>query len=137
MQGGASSEFPVFCAMRYVPAFFFFSIVFHVASVAEPIPVRLGANEPLPGDLHGFNCDLVAATAFEGITFGGPEVETAVRELRPVALRFPGGSTANNYLWKVDGYSEAKGDLTGWAGTLIDHFREAGIEGRSLLRAPH
>ncbi|MEO8352314.1 MAG: hypothetical protein ABI680_11330, partial [Chthoniobacteraceae bacterium] len=93
---------------------------------AEISAAKLGKAEPLPGCLYGFNSDMVAATAFEGIAFGGLEMENAVRELWPQALRFPGGSTANNYLWRKDSFSEATGDLTGWAGEHIRLFRKIG-----------
>lgn len=88
--------------------------------------LQLGKAEPIPKLLYGFNCDLVAATAFQGITFGGPEIENAVCELRPQSLRFPGGTTANNYLWRQDSYSEQTNDLTGWAGEQIRLFRQIG-----------
>ncbi len=93
---------------------------------AEINAVKLGKAEPLPGRLYGFNSDMVAATAFQGITSVGVEMENAVRELRPQALRFPGGSTANNYLWRKDSFSEATGDLTGWAGEHIGSSARSG-----------
>ncbi len=93
---------------------------------AEPVAWQLGQAQPLTKSIYGFNNDMVAATAFQSVTFGGPEIETAVRDLRPQALRFPGGSTANNFLWQKDSFSEAIGDLTGWAGKQIHLFREIG-----------
>lgn len=97
-----------------------------LGAATRVVSARLGDAEPLPRLIYGFNCDLVAVTAFENITFGGPELEAAVRDLRPASLRFPGGTTSNNYLWRTDSFSEARGDLTGWAGQQIGQFRRIG-----------
>ena len=88
------------------------------------VPLALGPAEPLPGGLHGFNTYFLTATAFQGMTYDGPRFEAAVRDLRPRALRFPGGSIANNYLWRQDSFSDPKDDKTGWAGEQLRLFRK-------------
>ena len=93
---------------------------------ATPAPVSLGPPEPLPGALYTFNSNILTATAFRGMTYDGPQFEAAVRALRPRGLRFPGGSIANNYLWREDSFSEPKDDKTGWAGEQLRLFRKLG-----------
>ena len=94
----------------------------------DAIDVRLGPAEPLPGLLHGFNTYILPATAFQGMTYDGPQFEAAVRTLRPRAVRFPGGTIANNYLWREDSFSEPTSDKTGWAGEQLRLFRKLGKE---------
>ena len=93
---------------------------------ATPPPVSLGPPEPLPAALYTFNSNILTATAFRGMTYDGPQFEAAVRALRPRGLRFPGGSIANNYLWREDSFSEPKDDKTGWAGEQLRLFRKLG-----------
>lgn len=96
--------------------FCFLSVVAMVS--ASTVKYSVGDAEPVSKGIYSFNCSLLAETAFYGITHGGPELEKGLRELRPYGLRFPGGTQANNYLWQKDSFSEAVGDLTGWAGDL-------------------
>ena len=88
--------------------------------------VKWGAPEPLPKLLYTQNLNLMMATLFQGINNGRPQIEAAVRAQRPHGLRFPGGTLANNYLWRTDSFSEPKNDLTGWAGQQIELFRKLG-----------
>ena len=95
-------------------------------SAERTATVALGPPEPLPGALYTFNSNILTATAFRGMTYDGPRFEAAVRALRPRGLRFPGGSIANNYLWREDSFSEPKDDKTGWAGEQLRLFRKLG-----------
>ena len=108
-----------------------------LACAAPPTAVTLGPAEPLPAALHGFNADFLMATAFQGMTHDGPQVEAAVRALRPRNLRFPGGTIANNYRWREDSFSEPASDKTGWAGEQLRLFRELekryGLDGFARL----
>ena len=97
-----------------------------LAAAAPPAAVTLGPAEPLPAALHGFNTYFLMATAFQGMTYDGPQLEAAVRTLRPRNLRFPGGTIANNYLWREDSFSEPTSDKTGWAGEQLRLFRKLG-----------
>ena len=97
-----------------------------LAFAAPPAAVTLGPAEPLPASLHGFNTYFLMATAFQGMTYDGPQFENAVRTLRPRNLRFPGGTIANNYLWREDSFSEPTADKTGWAGEQLRLFRKLG-----------
>ena len=99
-----------------------------LAFAAPPAAVTLGPAEPLPASLHGFNTYFLMATAFQGMTYDGPQFENAVRTLRPRNLRFPGGTIANNYLWREDSFSEPSADKTGWAGEQLRLFRKLGKE---------
>jgi hypothetical protein len=100
----------------------------HGASAAEPLVLAPGPAEPLPVLLHTHNLNMLTASAFDGITVGGPHLEKAVRQQRPAGLRFPGGTLANNYLWRTDSFSEPKNDLTEWAGQQIELFRKLGTK---------
>ena len=108
-----------------------------LVGAAVPTAVTLGPAEPLPGSLHGFNTYFLTATAFRGMTYDGPQVEAAIRALRPCSLRFPGGTIANNYLWREDSFSEPTADKTGWAGEQVRLFRklekEYGLAGFARL----
>ena len=97
-------------------------------AAAPPVPVTLGPAEPLPASLHGFNTYFLMATAFRGMAYDGPQFEEAVRTLRPRNLRFPGGTIANNYLWREDSFSEPTADKTEWAGEQLRLFRKLGKE---------
>ena len=93
---------------------------------AEPITLRPGPPEPLSRKLQAFNSNLLMATAFHGITYGGPEFRQGLRDLRPGGLRFPGGTTANNYRWREDSFSPQANDRTQWAGQQLELFRKIG-----------
>ena len=93
---------------------------------ADASPLALGPAEPLPAGLHGFNSNILTATAFRGMTYGDPRVAAAVAAFRPRVLRFPGGTIANNYLWREDSFSEPADDKTGWAGEQLRLFRKIG-----------
>lgn len=81
----------------------------------EAIEVTLGDAEPLPARLYIFNTDMATSIAFRGIGYDSPQFDGAVKRLRPQGLRFPGGTLANNYLWRSDSFSAPTNDKTGWA----------------------
>ncbi len=87
----------------------------------------LGPAEPLPRQLYTFNTDLATAIMFRGVGYDSVQFEDAVRQLRPQGLRFPGGTLANNYLWRKDSFSEPTNDQTGWAGEHLRLFRQIGL----------
>ena len=95
-------------------------------AVAQPVTVTLGPAEALPGRLYAFNTNLLTETAFRGWSYDGPQLGDAVRALKPRGLRFPGGTIANNYLWREDSFSEPTGDRTKWAGEQLRLFRKIG-----------
>lgn len=109
---------------------FLFGLVWLVGSSIHsqeiPSTLAIGPAEPLPPRLYTFNADLLTAIAFQGVGYDSPQFEDAVRRLRPQGLRFPGGTQANNYLWKDDSFSEPLNDKTGWAGEQIRLFRKIG-----------
>ncbi len=74
--------------------------------------------------IHTMNLLLLMESAFQGINYNSPVIEEGMRELAPTALRFPGGTVANNYLWQKDGFSEPHNDLTEWAGEQIRTFNK-------------
>lgn len=76
--------------------------------------------------LFTFNTNLLTATAFQGLGYDSPPIKQAVRALRPRGLRFPGGTIANNYLWKEDPFSEPTNDKTKWAPEQLRLFRKIG-----------
>ena len=89
--------------------------------------LKPGPAEPLPALLHTFNVHFLMETAFDGINYGGPQLEKALRATKPHGLRFLGGTLANNYQWKADNFSDpAANDLTGWAGEQLRLFRNSG-----------
>lgn len=92
----------------------------------DVVTVRFGAAEPLPQELHSFNSNLLMATALYGVSYGGPEFGKAISDLSPGGLRFPGGTTANNYLWREDTYSLQEDDKTEWAAKQLELFRKIG-----------
>lgn len=92
----------------------------------EFTPLPLEDFSEMPKTLHAFNSNLLTATAFQGISYGSREIEGAIKDLRPGGLRFPGGTTANNYLWKEDSFSLQKNDQTKWAGQQLELFRKIG-----------
>ncbi len=101
-------------------------VILMTSRLTVAVEMELGQVEKTPKDLYGFNCNLLMAIAFEGVTTGGVEMENAIADLKPAGLRFPGGTIANNYLWQKDSFSEQKDDLTQWAGKQIDLFRKMG-----------
>ncbi len=60
--------------------------------------LRFGAAEPVASTAYAFNSNLLMVTALHGISYGSETFGKAIKELRPGGLRFPGGTTANNYL---------------------------------------
>ena len=106
--------------------FGFFLLLITEAGRADSLKLALSPARPLPKHLYSFNCNLLTATALEGISFSSLEFEWAIQDLRPQGLRFPGGTTANNYRWQEDTFSEQKNDLTGWAAGQIKLFRKIG-----------
>ena len=86
----------------------------------------LGPKQDFPHRLFGFNTNLVAATTFHGIDYSDRRFSTAVSELSPNVLRFPGGTIANNYRWRQDSFDLPAGDKTGWAAKRISLFRNSG-----------
>lgn len=96
------------------------------ASAQDSIQLMLGSAEPLPKQLTAFNSNLLMATALHGVSYGGSEFGKAINDLRPGGLRFPGGTTANNYLWREDSYSLQKDDKTEWAAKQLELFRKIG-----------
>ncbi len=91
-----------------------------------PAKVVLGNAEPLSSMPYSFNTTLLTAIAFYGFNHDGPQMEQAVRTLRPSGLRFPGGTLANNYRWTEDSFSDPTNDKTVWAGEQIRLFRKIG-----------
>lgn len=110
----------------WIPTALAYLVMLTASAQAASVELTLGEPEPLPERLYSFNTNLLTATAFQGVTYGGPEFEDAVRDLRPRGLRFPGGTIANNYLWRTDSFSEQKDDKTGWAGEQLRLFRKMG-----------
>ena len=86
--------------------------------------VESGESKPMPRMMHTMNLLLLMESAFQGINYNSPVIEEGMRELAPAALRFPGGTVANNYLWQKDGFSEPHNDLTEWAGEQIRAFNK-------------
>ena len=101
-------------------------ISFAYEASAEEFELRLGPAEPLPSQLYTFNTDMATAIMFRGLSYDSPQFENAVRQLKPQALRFPGGTLANNYLWKEDSFSAPTNDKTGWAAEQLNWFRKIG-----------
>ncbi len=99
-----------------------------VSAESNESPVKLdeAAAVPFPKLIYSFNTQLLTATAFHGITYGGPQIAGVVEDLKPYGLRFPGGTVANNYRWQEDSFSQQKGDLTKWASKQFELFRKAG-----------
>lgn len=112
---------------RFILAAFLASAVADALSV-ETTVIDLTGAQPVEfrPELFGFNCEIMLEVAFKDMTFDGEVMREVVGDLKPRALRFPGGSTANNYLWREDGYSLATGDITGWAAAHIEMFRSEG-----------
>ena len=100
--------------------------LFVATALAEPVSVEFGEPEALPKKLYSFNSNTLMATALHGITYGGPEFAKAVTDLHPAGLRFPGGTTANNYLWREDSFSLQQDDKTKWAAQQLALFRKIG-----------
>ncbi len=88
--------------------------------------LTLGPKQDFPHRLFGFNTNLMAATAFHGINYSDRRFSTAVSELKPNVLRFPGGTIANNYRWRQDSFDLPAGDKTGWAAKRVSQFRKSG-----------
>ncbi len=105
-----------------------FSLILLTRSHAgdPPIAVQFGAGEPLPQQLYTFNTDMATAIMLQGIGYDSSQFEDAVRALRPQSLRFPGGTLANNFLWKQDTFSAPTNDKTGWAAEHLNLFRKIG-----------
>ena len=97
-----------------------------IGAQAQPAAFQLGPAEPLPRQLNTFNTDLLTTIAFRGVGYDSPQFEDALRTLQPQGLRFPGGTQANNYLWKTDTFSDPVNDKTGWAGEHLRLFRKIG-----------
>ncbi|GAB6164714.1 hypothetical protein JCM19992_07140 [Thermostilla marina] len=96
------------------------------AAPPQPVETTLGGAEPFPRLLYTFNTNLLLDTALHGIGYDSPEFRRLVASIEPAGLRFPGGTIANNYLWRQDGFSDPVGDRTGWARRQLTLFREIG-----------
>ncbi|MEM7697542.1 MAG: hypothetical protein AAF236_03960 [Verrucomicrobiota bacterium] len=93
---------------------------------AAPLTISLGDSEPIKKQWHSFNCNLLMPTALHGISYSSDEFTKVARDLLPGGLRFPGGTTANNYLWREDTFSIQQNDQTGWAAQQLALFRKIG-----------
>lgn len=93
------------------------------AMAEEPVSLTFEQPRPMPWGLGGYNVNLLTATARFGTTYDGESVGAALTELQPRAMRFPGGTTANNYLWQEDSYAEQPDDRTKWAARQLSWFR--------------
>lgn len=98
-----------------------------IAGFAQAVvDVEFGEPEPLRKELHAFNSNLLMATALQGINYSSPEFRKGLEDLRPGGLRFPGGTTANNYLWREDSFATQADDKTKWAAQQLELFRKIG-----------
>ncbi|RMF89445.1 MAG: hypothetical protein D6741_17945, partial [Planctomycetota bacterium] len=96
------------------------------AAPPQTVEPTLGEAEPFPRLSYTFNTNLLLDTAFHGLGYDSPEFRRLITTFKPSGLRFPGGTIANNYLWRQDGFSDPVGDRTGWARRQITLFREIG-----------
>ncbi len=94
------------------------------SAIAEPVKVTTEKPVPMPRLINTVNVLLLMETAFQGIGYNTPVIEQGMRDLAFTGLRFPGGTVANNYLWRKDGFSEPDNDLTEWAGEQIRVFNK-------------
>lgn len=105
-------------------------ILFHPLSIPaqgeSPVEIKPGDPEPIREELYSFNSNLLMSTALHGIGYRSSEFRKGLEDLRPTGLRFPGGTTANNYLWKDDSFAEQDDDKTEWAAQQLALFRKIG-----------
>lgn len=76
--------------------------------------------KPVNRLLHGYNLNF-ARTPFG---MGDDRFQTAVRALRPGNLRFPTGTQANYYNWKVDGWPEFPDWVKGFVKTSVEALKK-------------
>ena len=110
------------------------------ANADPPIALHLGEPIALAPTAYTFNTNLLTATAFQNRSYGGLEFQRVIADLQPHGLRFPGGTIANNYLWKDDSFSEPTNDKTKWAAEQLKLFRKIGrpydVKGFAATCAP-
>ena len=91
------------------------------------IEVEPGKPEPYPHLLYAFNSQLVGSTMQKnGIGIASEQFSQIVGELKPGAVRFPGGTVGNHYLWRIDSFDPPDG-LIEWAKKLLGEFHKSGI----------
>ena len=113
----------------YFTIFGFATLKLGIAQTPNDVPLEvvLGDGEPMPSRLYLFNADMATEIAFRGVGYDSPQFEDTLKQLRPQGLRFPGGTLANNYQWRKDGFSSADNDKTGWAAEHIRLFQKIGL----------
>jgi hypothetical protein len=74
----------------------------------------------------GFNLAIMKQIADHDMHWAHPDVREATARMRPRMIRWPGGSTSNNYLWRDESYAEAVGDITGWVPSHVNAFITSG-----------
>ncbi len=80
-------------------------------------------------ELYAFNTQLVSEILGKnGFGYDSPEFAGVLYDLNPGAVRFPGGTVANAYQWRVDSFEPPTGTLTKWAKQRLTNFRERGLE---------
>lgn len=107
------------------------SVVGRVARAGEPTSTSVGKPTlgpvlALPPTVRGFNSSALVPRAKHDLTYDSPTIAEPLAGLRPAALRFPGGTTANSYDWRIDSFDAQPDDRTGWAAKQLDWFRSTG-----------
>ncbi len=74
----------------------------------------------------GFNLAIMKQIADHGMDWSHSFVREATQRMQPRMIRWPGGSTSNNYLWREESYAEAVGDITGWVPGHVNAFIASG-----------
>ena len=74
----------------------------------------------------GFNLAIMKQIADHDMDWAHPDVREATERMNPRMIRWPGGSTSNNYLWRDETYAEAVGDITGWVPGHVNAFIASG-----------
>lgn len=80
----------------------------------------LGASRALPGRFYGVNYDYAAAAEYASKGVIPKAVDTALKDLGPSVIRYPGGTGANYFLWQDGYYPTDIGKSHGLSFTLAD-----------------